>query len=91
MAEQPDVAAEAPEPQDSRIVVILDGQTPMPKYIDFQKITPFHLVAIGEWLALKGRQMIVAAENAEVAAGNIQVPGMDEELTKQVLGMGKGQ
>jgi hypothetical protein len=70
--------AAPPDPEDSRITILLIGQTSMPKAIDFYKVNPFQLLAIGEWLALKGKQMIAASENMEVEQqiqkGKIEVP-----------------
>jgi len=74
---------------DARIAVILDGNSPVPKYIDFYKVTPFHLVAIGEWLALKGRQMIAMSEQAEAQRTGtdprILVPGISPETVEKIL------
>lgn len=86
-------AQEAPEvPEDGRIVVIMKGDGPVPTYVDFVKVTPFHLVAIGEWLSLKGRQLIAMAENAEIESRgqpNILVPSMDEQAVQEILGVKK--
>lgn len=78
--------------EDARIVVVCDGNSPVPKYVDFNAISPFHLIAIGEWLALKGRQMIALAEQAELSAGKesgIVVPGIDPDTVAQILGISK--
>jgi hypothetical protein len=78
---------EQPEEEFAKIVIYLMGDTPVPQYVDFQRITPFHMIAIGEWLSLKGRQMIAMAENAEKNPGII-VPKMDEDMIKRVVGVG---
>jgi hypothetical protein len=84
---------EVQEPSgDGRIVVIMSGDGPVPTYVDFVKVTPFHLIAIGEWLSLKGRQLIAMAENAEIEAKgvpNILVPSMDEQAIQDILGVKK--
>lgn len=71
-------------PEDSRITILLAGQTSMPKAIDFYKINAFQLLAIGEWLALKGKQMIAASESAEVESqimrGSIETPAVQQIL-----------
>lgn len=76
--------APQPEPEDSRITILLVGQTSMPKAIDFYKINAFQLLAIGEWLALKGKQMIAASESAEVEAsimkGQVSLPSPQQIL-----------
>ena len=64
------------EPQDGRIV----------------KVTPFHMIAIGEWLSLKGRQLIAMAENAEIESRGktqIVVPSVGEEMVQEILGVSK--
>lgn len=76
-----------PDPEDTRIIVILERDTSIPKYVDWRGVNPFQLIAIGEWLALKGRQMVLAAEARE--AGN--VPGIavptrqDQEVLSRIL------
>jgi len=77
---------------DARIVVVCDGNSPIPKFVDFNAVSPFHLIAIGEWLSLKGRQMIVMAEQAELSTGKdsgIVVPGVDPDTVAQILGISK--
>lgn len=54
-----------PQDDDTRISVILDGRSATPKAVDFYKATPFQMMAIGEWLLLKAKQMITAAEQEE--------------------------
>lgn len=83
----PTEETEKQEPENAKIVIICEGNSPVPMYIDFVKITPFHLLALGEWLSLKGRQMIALAESAERNPG-IVLPSMDEEMTKRILGVG---
>lgn len=79
---QEEVQSEVPM---SKIVVYMEGDSPVPAYIDFVKVTPFHLIAIGEWLSLKGRQMIAMSESAEAAASGIQIPHMDTEEVQEIL------
>jgi hypothetical protein len=79
---QEEVQAEVPM---AKIVVYMEGDSPVPAYIDFVRVTPFHLIAIGEWLSLKGRQMIALSEGAEVAASGIQVPNLDSEEVQEIL------
>jgi len=75
-----------PNPEDTRIIVILERDTSVPKYVDFRGINPFQMIAIGEWLALKGRQMVLLAEAGETAAGNIAVPSLqDQDILQQIL------
>lgn len=84
-------ASEEQEPQDGRIVVIMRGDGPVPTYVDFVKVTPFHMIAIGEWLSLKGRQLIAMAENAELKGPTpqIAVPSMSEDMIQEILGVDK--
>lgn len=80
------------EPQDGRIVIVMSGDGPVPTYVDFQKVTPFHMIAIGEWLSLKGRQLIAMAENAEIESRGqtqIVVPSVGEEMVQEILGVSK--
>lgn len=65
-------------PEDSRIIIIFDGQTSTPKATDLHNVTPWMLWGIAEWLSMKARQMTIIAEKEELAArqrGSIQVPG----------------
>lgn len=71
------------EPEDSRITILLVGQTSMPKAIDFHRVNAFQLLAIGEWLALKGKQMIAASEEAET--GQIQIPRLATPAPQEIL------
>ncbi len=89
--EQTTPEAPVQELQDGKIVIIMRGDGPVPTYADFQKVTPFHMIAIGEWLSLKGRQLIAMAENAELNApqSKIAVPGMSEETVQDILGVNK--
>lgn len=83
---------EANQPEDARIVVVMRGDSPVPIYVDFVKVTPFHMIAIGEWLSLKGRQLIAMAENAEMTANQkpiIAVPSMSEDMIQDILGVNK--
>lgn len=72
MSENPNPAPVAPAPaadkaasEDTRISIILDGNSATPKAIDFYRATPFQMLAVGEWLLLKAKQMITQAEMAE--------------------------
>jgi len=81
-----------PEQQDARIVVVMKGDSPVPMYVDFVKVTPFHMIAIGEWLSLKGRQLIAMAEQQEITQQKrpqIAVPSMSEEMIQEILGVDK--
>lgn len=85
--ESKDPEAFEPNPEDTRIIVILERDTSIPKYVDWRGVNPFQLVAIGEWMALKGRQMILEAESRQ--AGNM--PGIvvptrqDQEVLSKIL------
>ena len=74
-----------PDPPMSKIVVYMEGDSPVPTYIDFVRVTPFHLIAIGEWLSLKGRQMIATSESAEMANSGIVTPKMDDSALQEIL------
>jgi hypothetical protein len=86
VSEAPNPTSVAPTPEDTRIVVILDGNSATPKAIDFYRATPFQLLAVGEWLLLKAKQMITQAEAMEASRGQIQAarlsasPPMDKIL-----------
>ena len=86
----PQVPAEPQEGDETngRIVVVMQGESPIPIYVDFDNVSPFHFLAIGEWLSLKGRQMIAMAENAE-RAPCIATPDMSEEMLRRIVGVGK--
>lgn len=90
MTDQPELpvpeASPPAESEDSRITVVLVGQTSMPKAIDFYKVNAFQLLAIGEWLALKGKQMIAASEEAE---SQIQVPKLATPAPAEILRAGR--
>ena len=80
------------EPLDGRIVIVMSGDGPVPTYVDFQKVTPFHMIAIGEWLSLKGRQLIAMAESAEIESRGqpqIVVPSVGDEMVQEILGVSK--
>lgn len=82
--EIPGMEVKEPDEKDSRIVVFMEGQTSTPKYVDFHKVSPFQLIAIGEWLSLKGKQMIAVTEQGEADSGLI-VPQMGGQLMKDIL------
>lgn len=73
------VAPAPPQPtsEDTRISVILDGNSATPKAVDFYRATPFQLMAVGEWLLLKAKQMITQAEMME-ARSNIQAARLEK-------------
>ena len=92
MSEKPTEESKSPEeftpdPEDTRIIVILERDTSIPKYVDWRGVNPFQLIAIGEWLALKGRQMVLAAEAREAgSATGIVVPTrQDQEVLSRIL------
>ncbi len=84
VSENPDPTPAAPAPapiqttsEDTRISVILDGSSATPKAVDFYRATPFQMMAIGEWLLLKAKQMITQAEMME-ARSTIQTARLDK-------------
>ena len=91
MTEDPNVKPDEVQmaADDSRIVVVLDGATPVPKYVDFAGITPFHLLAIGEWLSLKGRQLIAAVEANAGSNMGLSSLDMNSDVVKEILGLSK--
>lgn len=85
MTDIPEPEQEAPSENDSRIVVIMDGQTSTPKYVDFSQVSPFQMIAIGEWLSLKGRQIVALSEQAGADTPGIITPQIDQQLISSML------
>jgi hypothetical protein len=61
--------------EDSKLVVIFSGNTASIADIAFQNVDPFQMLAIGEYLRMKGKQVIMAQE-AEMARQLAQKSGI---------------